>query len=131
HQLTATQKCHPSRGGSPSPQVEQDVSAAEPTPYSTSIILTGVLLASLRPRPLHVCPTPGRRYWPPKMARAQATYAQHGNAQLRISVAWSRTACGMVRPIAWAALRLITNSASVAGTTGSSSGWAPRRILST
>jgi hypothetical protein len=47
------------------------------------------------------------------------------------SVAWKRTEGGMVRPRAWAVLRLITNSKVVGCSTGRSPGLAPLRILST
>src|SRR5262249_51756785 len=48
-----------------------------------------------------------------------------------ISFAWKRSVGGMVRPRAWAVLRLMTNSNCVSCTTGRSAGLAPRRILST
>jgi hypothetical protein len=47
------------------------------------------------------------------------------------SVTWMRRDGGMVRPSAWAVLRLITNSNVVACSTGKSAGLAPFRILST
>jgi hypothetical protein len=47
------------------------------------------------------------------------------------SVAWKRTEGGMVRPNAWAVLRLITNSKVVGYSTGRSPGLAPFRRRST
>jgi hypothetical protein len=47
------------------------------------------------------------------------------------SVAWKRREGGMVRPRAWAVLRLITNSNVVGCSTGRSAGLTPFRILST
>src|SRR5207249_7667140 len=45
--------------------------------------------------------------------------------------AWYSTDCGIVRPICFAVLRLITNSNFVGCSTGRSAGFAPLRILST
>jgi hypothetical protein len=47
------------------------------------------------------------------------------------SVAWKRREEGMVRPSAWAVVRLMTSSNVVACSTGSSAGLAPVRSLST
>jgi hypothetical protein len=52
-------------------------------------------------------------------------------AQRMTSVAWKRTAGGMVRPSAWAVFRLMTSSKVVGCSTGKSAGLAPFRILST
>ena len=52
-------------------------------------------------------------------------------AQRITSVAWKRMVGGMVRPSAWAVLRLITSSNFVGCSTGRSAGLAPLRILST
>jgi hypothetical protein len=45
------------------------------------------------------------------------------------SVAWKRSVGGMVRPRAWAVLRLITSSNVMGCSTGRSAGLAPRKIL--
>jgi hypothetical protein len=47
------------------------------------------------------------------------------------SVAWKRTVGGIMRPIALAALRLMTNSNCIGCSTGRSAGFAPFSILST
>jgi hypothetical protein len=52
-------------------------------------------------------------------------------AQRMTSSAWKRSAGGIVRPSAWAALRLMTSSNVVGYSTGRSAGLAPFRILST
>ena len=52
-------------------------------------------------------------------------------AQRMTSVAWKRSVGGMVRPSAWAVLRLITSSNVVGCSIGRSVGLMPLRILST
>src|SRR5262249_4042905 len=52
-------------------------------------------------------------------------------AQRMISSAWKRRVGGIVRPSAWAVLRLMTNSNFGGCSIGRSPGLAPRRILST
>jgi hypothetical protein len=47
------------------------------------------------------------------------------------SSAWKRTEGGMVRPSAWAVLRLMTSSNVVGCSTGRSAGMVPFKILST
>jgi hypothetical protein len=47
------------------------------------------------------------------------------------SVAWKRSEGGMVRPSAWAVLRLMTRSNCMGRSTGRSAGLVPLRILST
>src|SRR6266850_3578021 len=60
-----------------------------------------------------------------------AVGAPGGVAQRMNSVAWRRRDDEMVRPRAWAVLRLITNSKIIGCSTGRSAGLAPFRILST
>src|SRR5712692_2562408 len=63
-----------------------------------------------------------------------ASEHRHEGAPLHhriISSARSRSDCGIVRPSAFAVLRLITNSNLVGCSTGKSAGLAPLRILST
>ncbi len=52
-------------------------------------------------------------------------------AQRITSSAWKRTVGGIVRPKAWAVLRLITSSNFIGCSTGKSAGLAPLRSLST
>jgi hypothetical protein len=52
-------------------------------------------------------------------------------AQRSTSVAWKRSVGGMVRPSAWAGLRLMRNSYCIGYSAGMSAGLAPRRILPT
>ncbi len=55
-----------------------------------------------------------------------------GVANQRItSVAWKRSVGGIVRPSAWAVLRLITSSKFMGGSMGRSAGFAAFKIRST
>ena len=56
---------------------------------------------------------------------------EHESFHRSTSSAWNRSVGGMVRPSAWAVLRLMTNSNFVGCSTGKSAGLAPCRILPT
>src|SRR5262249_16978619 len=81
-------------------------------------------------------PLPARRLRLRGVRRDEDAPANHGDKrstvhQRMISSARISSDCGIVRPSAFAVLRLMTSSNFVGCSTGISPGWAPFRILST
>ena len=61
-------------------------------------------------------------------ARGRQMRGQLRRAHGKTSVAWDKTDGGIVNPMSWAVLRLMTSSNAVGASTGRSPGLAPSRI---